>query len=436
MATAQYEVNPRLIAALTGQPLSDIPDNPDVSMLPGKYVQLMEKKRRVLIEGRATNPYDLICGHCGHRGKYDLGLIVYNIENVDPTMSADKPNYESALENIQATGYFRCKHCNGAGKWEFHDKFAIFKIMAMVLSESHRENPRVSAGLIRLYDGSTPRWTSDAEDQYLSILMKDDGDAYRWNRLGNLYYQGGRPELAIAAYEKSLQIDPAQVESHFSIGILLFQTKALEEAAYHSRMTLVHASNYDRMEAIQLRELLANGLRHLCDMHLHDNSIPLIPSQDEMTLRATQREVAADQENRTLRMLDMELDPNEIESFYPLAEMYMHHKKDEIPIQEQAMNKTDRQQGKHRAIQVQAASEERAKSISMIGLKFGIPVETKVGRPEELGEFTYVLMNSLKLTDAYAPCPCDSGKKYKFCCGQRVKSKDIEAFIRDFGNSN
>jgi len=137
-----------------------------------------------------------------------------------------------------------------------------------------------------------------------------------------------------------------------------------------------------------------------------------------------------------LRVLNMELDPDEIESFYPLAELYMHHKRDEIPIKEQTMNKHDRKHGRHKVILVWAASEERARRISMVGLKFGIPVETKFGQPEELDEFACVLMNSLKLTDVYAPCPCDSGKKYKFCCGQRVKGKAVEAFIRDFGTSS
>lgn len=80
-----------------------------------------------------------------------------------------------------------------------------------------------SVGQIALYDGSTPRWVTDAEENFLTKLRENGQNGFLWNRLGNLYFKGGRPELAAAAYEKSLQVDPSPVPS----GIPLFTGRAI-----------------------------------------------------------------------------------------------------------------------------------------------------------------------------------------------------------------
>jgi hypothetical protein len=60
------------------------------------------------------------------------------------------------------------------------------------------------AGEIRLYDGSLPKWATDAEEAFLTKLMYNGSDGLLWDKLGNLYLRGGRPELAAAAFEKSI----------------------------------------------------------------------------------------------------------------------------------------------------------------------------------------------------------------------------------------
>lgn len=97
------------------------------------------------------------------------------------------------------------------------------------------EQPNFSIGKTALHDGTSFQWVTDAEEHLLDLLADPDPKqaGFLWNRLGNLYIQGKRPELAAAAFEKSLQADPAQAESHFSLGLLLDQIRENEKAAYH-----------------------------------------------------------------------------------------------------------------------------------------------------------------------------------------------------------
>jgi hypothetical protein len=44
-----------------------------------------------------------------------------------------KNEKDSILNHVQTTGYYRCKHCNAAGNWEFPERFIIeISLKAMV----------------------------------------------------------------------------------------------------------------------------------------------------------------------------------------------------------------------------------------------------------------------------------------------------------------
>ena len=60
---------------------------------------------------------------------------------------------------------------------------------------------------------------TDAEEHLLTKIMESDKDAFLWNHLANLYFKGGRADLATAAFEHSLSIDPLQTESLYSLGL-------------------------------------------------------------------------------------------------------------------------------------------------------------------------------------------------------------------------
>jgi hypothetical protein len=330
----------------------------------------------------------LICDHCGSKGKYDLGFVAFNLERYqkDQNDSSDKilPVQRDMMDYVQTTGYFRCKQCNGAGDWKAKDPFFIFGLLTGLLAGGEEEESRYMAGEISLYDGSKPKWATDAEENFLHKLRENGQDGYLWNRLGNLYLKGGRPELAAAAYEKSIQVDPSQVESHYSLGGLLYQVDELEKSAYHSRMMLVYARHYQKMAILDLREILAVGLQNLYDIHVEsDRKIPFMPTKEEMEVLNSFKEAAAGSEDPTLALVDLEVFPDDRKSFYPVAEMYMWLRRDEIPASERTLDqylpgnrkRTVTRAAGHSATQlgtesrpivVKVKSEERAEKINQL----------------------------------------------------------------------
>ncbi|MCC3377584.1 SEC-C metal-binding domain-containing protein [Cohnella sp. REN36] len=430
----------------------DIPPSPDLSLLPGKLTKSIIKYKKRIDLPAASRRENLICGHCGCQGKYDLGLIAFNMERwmkEKNATSTNELNYQVALNYVQSTGYFRCKVCNGAGEWEFKDPFFIFGLLTRLLDEGKNKRTGYIEGEIRLYDGSLPKWATHAEDALLAKLMDNGNNGLLWNKLGNLYQSGGRPELAAAAFEKSLQMDPSQVESHYSLGSLLYQIGDLENSAYHSRMALVHADRYEEMTALKLREMLSACLQDLFEIHMVSNkNIPFLPTREELALLPAFKETASSKENHLIESRDLEIFPEDRESFYPLAEMYMQHRKNELPKEERTQNTALKEHrnrissGNAKAgsisidhlVQIRAESEERAARLTKVCERFQIPCSIEIGYPEDLDNLEEALFGKLSLSNVYALCPCGSGNKFKFCCAQKAKNLDVELFIDEFGS--
>jgi predicted TPR repeat methyltransferase len=52
----------------------------------------------------------------------------------------------------------------------------------------------------------------------LNKLSGQPEDSFTRNRLANSYLKGGRPDLTAVAFEQSLKIGPAQMESLYTLG--------------------------------------------------------------------------------------------------------------------------------------------------------------------------------------------------------------------------
>ncbi|WEG13408.1 hypothetical protein PU629_03300 [Pullulanibacillus sp. KACC 23026] len=104
------------------------------------------------------------------------------------------------------------------------------------------------------------------------------------------------------------------------------QIDRLEEAGFHFRQMLIHAESYNKLPALKLRSLLANGIGQLLLIHEQTNGdIPFIPSIEE-GLDSEIRETLM-----TFLEVPLEIDPDDIKSFLPLAEIYMGNHAKEIP---------------------------------------------------------------------------------------------------------
>jgi hypothetical protein len=331
MSYSNTAINPRFISVLTGK---DVTDKPTVSMLPGTYAQIVSKNKNKITNKYRDNKHALICRYCGRKGIYDLGMVMLSPEKwkLYGEFTVDGPQGADIAYYIQTTGYFRCKHCNGAGNWSSGTSLFLFAVLGGLLKDKDRDNV-FSFGKYALYDGFEPQWASEGEDHLLDKLHLEGEDAFIWNRLGNLYKSGGSPELAAAAYEKSLELDPLQMESHYSIAELLMEIGEWELSSFHFRRMLLSARSYDRMAAEKTRELLAAGLTNAMLMHVEsDRRIPFLPEKDEI------EEVAAltgtdgrEGNSAMLQLVELELLPGNPESYYPLAEMYMGEQAKNIP---------------------------------------------------------------------------------------------------------
>jgi len=65
-----------------------------------------------------------------------------------------------------------------------------------------------------------------------SVAVTDD-NFVAWNNLGAAYQTAGKPDEALRAYRKSLEINPAQAPPHNNIGLILASQGRLDEAIRH-----------------------------------------------------------------------------------------------------------------------------------------------------------------------------------------------------------
>ncbi|MFC4770148.1 tetratricopeptide repeat protein [Effusibacillus consociatus] len=454
MPNPHAAINPRLISIITGQEPSNVKEKPTLTMLPGEYARKVADKKSKIRPPYKPNKHYLICGHCGRKGQYDLGLVLFNaarwFEDDKKRGRSRKSTEMNFMDYIQATAYFRCKHCNGAGRWEEASPFLGLGVMGGLLAGNMDGQASYSTGELRLFDGSSPRWVSDGEERFLDRLHEQPNDGYLWNRLGNLYYKGGRPELAAVAFEQSIRVDPSQMESHFSLGDILLQVGEPERAAHHFRMMLVYARVYRKLEAGQMREMLVVGLQNLSFIHDRSNrSISFLPSEEELTVLNGVKEIAAASDGvPRLAFVDLEIYPDDQESFLPLAEMYMGNRRMELPAHDRTLDKhlpggrlkqekiTERNAmvslgSEQRPIVVKVKSEEKGKKIAQLCDRFGLHFIMGLDFAEDLTDLKKALKERLGPSDPYAPCPCGSGAKYKFCCAKKLKNFDIDRFISD-----
>ncbi|MFD0715811.1 hypothetical protein [Paenibacillus sp. GCM10027626] len=231
---------------------------------------------------------------CDYISVYDVGLTAFDItgwekrgEDSDRFSNSDTNSgmRQKLIDHMQFTGYIRCVNCNGAGAWEFISPHFTLGLMGQLLGANEDVDTGSMVGQLQLYDETSPQWQSDGEEQFLERLKLDPEDSYLWSKLGNLYKTGGRPELAAAVFEHSVEIDASQVESHYSLAALLMQIGELELAAKHFRQALVHARVYTKLDALNLRELLAHGLCDLLDIHQATKEQgPFLPTQEEVAV--------------------------------------------------------------------------------------------------------------------------------------------------------
>ena len=265
-------INPQLISLLTGHSLKKLPTKPSYSLLPSTYISAVIKNIIKIPDNFPENILYLQCPHCDQKDKYNVGTIMYNPVKYNNLFHEKKEQCGKGqtpqvdwLECIQSTAYFRCNNCNGAGSWIFTEEARLSVETGIVLDRfklirfkklRKYVNGHLEIGCKKII----PQWNTDIEDFFLNQLKSKPKDAYIWNRLGNSYYNGGRPELAVAAYERSIQHDPEELDSLYSLGMILAWADEPEESMKHLQRVLIAAHRNSQLPALVLRDLLVGTL--------------------------------------------------------------------------------------------------------------------------------------------------------------------------------
>ncbi|WP_431027769.1 tetratricopeptide repeat protein [Lysinibacillus sp. LZ02] len=314
---AGRQINPKLIHALTNQDLATIPLSPTFKYLKGTYVKSITDNREKIISGTPKNEVMLQCKHCNQKGKYNVGTLYINIDEKNE-------NTRKTAQKMQMTGYFRCKHCNTAGEWE--DSSELYMMGIAALLTPNLENNFVQFGEMQLFDGTKPKYCTDGEEHLLNKIAAAPNNALLWNKLGNLYSIGARPELAMAAFEKSIEIDPNQTESHFSMANILMDIKDYSNSLHHLHQMILAAEHYKHIEANHLRDLLAHAICSSFIINAESKGrLPALPTQEQLDAIGKDVNLATEQ-----LIAGIELSSDDLTSFYPLAEAFMGKRAQEL----------------------------------------------------------------------------------------------------------
>jgi tetratricopeptide (TPR) repeat protein len=80
----------------------------------------------------------------------------------------------------------------------------------------------------------------DSETLWTHTLAHTKGNYVAHNSLGNVFFQTGRVDEAIAQYRDAVTINPDYAEAHANLGSALNQTERLEESEEQFRLALQH----------------------------------------------------------------------------------------------------------------------------------------------------------------------------------------------------
>lgn len=338
----------------------------------------VEVKRKVYsLRGHRIAPPDMArldkelaleCGRCGGRSAYRVGTVLLDLE---------RASSRGAMESVGFTGYFRCHFCQGGGPWRLTPP-AMLAILDLVRRRKEGETDLpLACGKLELFDGTRIRYATEGETYLKGLIGRSPRDAFLWSRLGNLYRSGERDDLARDAYERAIELDPYEVDSHHSLASILMKQGDTAGSVGHFHKVLEHAGKHQgEIDSDLLRALVRNSIECLFEIAEEtDEDIDILPAL-EAEEAPRPREGGSDEAVLQLRTLDLstEEDREELVSLY---------------LRTRWTSRRDRRPP--------AATGPRWFRQSRLKSKSAV----RTLGPTRNG-----------------PCPCGSGSKYKNCCSR------------------
>jgi len=318
----------------------------------------------------------LMCESCGRKEAYHVGRVI-----IDPFKIRSYSEQNNSFEDaVVFSGIFYCQHCGADGPWEIPLNTRMGLLAILALPSSQVGEYGVQIGKMQLFDGTVTRTGAEAEAYLKQKIEEQPENAFLWSRLGNLYEHAGFAERAREAFEKSVHLDPTEVESQASLGEYYMNDGDWTSAAECFEAALVHAPARRHQQPKLMKELVRACLKFLWNLHNETRGEVRFPPTFSFSDEGTPTKP------RNLGLL--ELDVQSEEGWETLTSLYLTGKVPEHARQGSA-NKIQ-----HRAV----SSDEDLLPSEVSRLEGGGTIRgtKRVGRNE--------------------PCPCGSGKKYKRCC--------------------
>jgi len=360
-------------------------------------------------------PLSLICGACGRRGRYEVGAVIILPEYFEkrraaaesmplfaedaesmPTDAADDesmarddadgesmPPPDALDQHVGFTRYFRCKRCDAGGPWRLPG-FTRMQVLMSAAADAMlgRDSGGVHIARPITFDGQLALLPTQAEAIIREHLSREPDSSHLWTRLGNVYKAGRRPDLARPAYEKALELDPANIDAHMMLAQALEERHATRLALKHWLAVLKHARNATGTPREERLSMVSAALDGALTLARDPNKAfkSLLEHDDK-------GDAAASDEPLVLHVQELDLgDPDDWNAICctflgePLAPA-------------------------HRRPRRRLRSPQTARFEPP-------PVEPAAWRDDDAPATVFD-----DHPPRNAPCPCGSGKKYKKCCG-------------------
>lgn len=221
-------------------------------------------------------PLSLLCEACGITGKYQVGTVI-----IDPTVAPPAGGGFND-ERIGFTGYFRCRKCKSGGPWKLTQRTQMYIMLLTIEATSDPDNTPLVLGAMATFDKHTFQYATEGEAHLKKLIDLEPERAFLWVQLGNLYDSAREDELAEAAFERAIELDPKDIEAHGMLGRLIFGTGRYLESVPHFHAVLKHVRDARQVNKDLRRNLARCAIEYLLEAHAETNgAIDLLPVMDE-----------------------------------------------------------------------------------------------------------------------------------------------------------
>src|SRR5262249_3364029 len=207
-------------------------------------------------------------------------------------------------------------HCGAGGPWELPPRTVAQLQILMVLATQDPDRAGIRFVRAQLFDGTFIRTATEGEAHLRRLIDADPANAFLWSRLGNLYEQAEEDERALEAFTRAGELDPLDVESHYTLGCYRMERKQPEQAAEHFTQVLHHARTAPRRQPGLLEGIVRDTLERLGQLSRESggaiNFLPTLPPPPSPDGESGLRQVAL-----------LELDLGDERTWEALTTMYL-----------------------------------------------------------------------------------------------------------------